>query len=246
MFFDDVRSAVRSVSRAKALTAVLLVSLGIGTGANAAVFSVVNSLLFQAPPGIEDADELATIHTSHFDGSPYGPSSLPDFEFIPQSVSAFADVAALDETARVNVAIGDHTHFTRVSAVSPQFFTTLGLEAQVGRLPSAAELRDHAQVAVISHELWTVAERHSLDALTVIVRQQTYRVVGVGPEGFRGLQAGRFSDVWIPLVDLAPGRGERRLAVVGRLRKDASVEEANAQLSRFSQALAELGVRYNL
>ena len=229
---------MRSVSRAKALTAVLLVSLGIGTGANAAVFSVVDALLFRAPAGIAAASRLAAIHTSQYDGSPFGPSSLPDFESVPQSVSAFMSLAAVDDTVRTNVRIGDYVQFTRVSAVSAQFFVTLGLEADLGRVPSAAELRDNFQVAFISHEVWHAAGRPALEALTVMVRGLRYRVVGVGPERFRGLYAARFSDVWVPLADRAPRRGERRLGVIARLRNGGSLDEANAQLFALSQTLA--------
>ena len=229
---------MRSVSRAKALTAVLLVSLGIGTGANAAVFSVVDALLFRAPAGITAAGGLVAIHTSQYDGSPFGPSSLPDFESVPQSVSAFTSLAAVDDTVRTNVRIGDWVHFTRVSAVSAQFFTTLGLEAEIGRVPSAAELRDNFLVAFISHEVWHAAGRPALDTLTVMVRELRYRVVGVGPERFRGLYAARFSDVWIPLADRTPRRGERRLSIIARLRNGGSIDEANAQLLMLSQSLA--------
>ena len=239
MLFHDLRSAARSVWRAKALTIVLVVSLGIGTGANAAVFSVVDTLLFRPSSGLADTGSLATIHTSQFDGSPYGPSSVPDFESIPHSVSAFLSLAAVDDGLRTNAGVGGYEQFTRVSAVTSQFFTTLGLEVAAGRLPSPSELRDNAPVALVSHELWTAAGSPALDRLTVTARKLTYRVVGIGPEGFRGLRAGRFSDVWIPLLDLASKRGDRRLATIGRLRPGGSLNEANAQLLALSRSLAE-------
>ena len=239
MFLDDLRSAARSVSRAKALTAVLLISLGIGTGANAAVFSVVDALLFRAPAGVTQASTLATVHTSYYDGSPFGPSSLPDFESIAQSVPAFASLAAVDDSSRANVAIGEYVQSTRVSAVSPQFFATLALEPQIGRTPSPSELRDNAPVAFISHELWDAAARPELEGLTVTVREQGHRVVGVGPPRFRGLQAARFTDVWIPLAAREPRRGERTLALIGRIGHSGSLDDANAQLLALSQSLAE-------
>lgn len=225
--------------RAKALTTVLLVSLGIGTGANAAVFSVVDALLFRPPSGIPDSKDLATIHTSQYDGSPFGPSSGPDFDSIPQSLSAFVSLAAVDDSLRANVQVGEHSQFTRVSAVTPHFFATLGLVPGAGRLPTPSELRENVAVAFISAELWSATGRPALEGLTVIIRDRIYRVVGVGPDRFRGLQAARFSDVWIPLFDVQPSRGERGLAILGRLRKEGSLAEANTQLLALSASLAE-------
>ena len=238
MFLHDLRSAARSVSRARALTAVVVVTLGIGTGANVAVFSVVRSLLFRAPAGIVSPGSLATIFTSQYDGSPYGPSSLLDFLSIPQSVSTFTTLAAVDDGVRANASLGDHVQLTRVSAVSPQFFVTLGLEPHAGRFPTTSEIQDRAPVAVVSFDLWQSAGSPDLAGLKLTIPPRIYRVVGVAPRGFRGLVAARFSDVWLPLRDEAAGRGDRRLAILARLARGQSVDRASRQLETLSETLA--------
>ena len=79
---DELRTAWRSVIRSRGLAGVLLISLGLGTGANATVFTAVNRLLFEPPPGVADRSTLIEIFTAGLDGSSYGRSSHPDFESI--------------------------------------------------------------------------------------------------------------------------------------------------------------------
>lgn len=134
MFLDDVRSAARSVSRAKTLTAVLLVSLGLGTGANAAVYGVVHALLFRAPDGITNPARLATVYTSQYDARLFGPSSWPDYVSAARSAASLESVAAVDDRSSGNVRVGEHLQLTRVAAVTDNFFSTLGMVPHLGRL----------------------------------------------------------------------------------------------------------------
>ena len=92
----DLRHAVRGMARAKGATAVLLLSLALGTGVNAAVFGVLDALLLGAPAGVEDAARLISIYTSEFSGAAYGLSSQPDFE----SVKSSCDVLRGDRRGR--------------------------------------------------------------------------------------------------------------------------------------------------
>ena len=76
--FDDIRHTLRSLARSKLATAVLLLSLAVGTGANATLYSVMDALLFRPPPGVTGSSRLAWVHTSQFNGASYGPTSYPD------------------------------------------------------------------------------------------------------------------------------------------------------------------------
>ena len=76
---DDLRQALRGLARSKLATAVLLLSLALGTGANATLYSVMDALLFRPPPGVTGSSQLAWVHTSQFNGASYGPTSYPDF-----------------------------------------------------------------------------------------------------------------------------------------------------------------------
>ena len=90
---QDLRYALRTLGRAPVFTAIALVTLAVGTGANVTVFSFVNALLFKPAPGVIDPDSLIAVYTSDFSSGPYGDSSYPDFVSLQQQASAFGDMA---------------------------------------------------------------------------------------------------------------------------------------------------------
>src|SRR5688572_28932563 len=100
--FEDLRYAARSVGRARDLTAILVLSLGLGTGANATVCGIAYKLLLSAPDGIGGAGRLVSVYTSEFSGAPYGRSSYPDFLALTDAPS-LESVAAFDDNAFANV-----------------------------------------------------------------------------------------------------------------------------------------------
>ena len=242
MLLDDLRSAVRSVSRAKTLTGVLLLSLGLGTGANAAVYSVVHALLFRAPAGIAEASRLTSIYTSQYDGRKFGPSSLGRLSSRSRARRRPSRRSRRSTIARSRTwASAEHFRATRVAAVSGEFFSVLRMRAHSGRLLHPDDAGAAQPTAVISFSLWDAAGRPDLSSLVVKVLDRDHQVVGVGPELFRGVQAGRFTDVWVPLQEdtTERGRGDRRLSVIGRLRSGATIAAADAELGRLSATLAD-------
>ena len=94
--FQDLRQAMRSAVRAPAATAVILFSLALGTGANAAVYGAMRSLLLSAPIGINAPSRLVNIFTSEFSGATYGPSSYADFLSL-RELSVFQSAAVVDD-----------------------------------------------------------------------------------------------------------------------------------------------------
>jgi predicted permease len=214
---EDLRYAVRSVTRARGLTAVLVLSLALGTGANAAVSGAVYSLLIRAPAGVEDAGSLVTVYTSEFSGAPYGATSVPDYLAIA-AVSSFDGVGAIDDSRTRNVQFGDATITVRAAAVTSNYFDLLRMSPHAGRLLMDLDREATPRGAVISAAL---ADR--LGGIETVLGQmidigsEPFAVVGVTPPKFRGLQASRVTDVWIsPSTDGAEDRGNRRLSVIAR------------------------------
>ncbi len=233
---DDIRRTLRGLSRTKLATAVLLVSLAVGTGANATLYSVMDALLFRPPPGVTGSSRLAWVHTSQFNGASYGPTSYPDFVSIKQTVPAFQSLAAFDDSQVTVVRLGEVSQRVRVASVSPEFFPALGMGGQLSLTVSGPQ-----PAAIISDALWTLLG----EPADVIGRQLTiggvdYAIASVAPARFAGLQLGRTCDVWIPLAPAfaGMGRGDRRLTLVGRLEDGADLTDASRQLDAAAASLA--------
>ncbi len=120
----DLRYAFRALVRTPGFTATVLVTIGIGTGTNATVFSFVDALLFRPAAGVAQASSLLAVYTSDYSSGPYGDTSYPDFESIRTGTHAFAQVAAADNGSVAALRVGDDVHRVSVAAVTGDFFST--------------------------------------------------------------------------------------------------------------------------
>jgi predicted permease len=238
---DDLRHAVRSIARAKAPASALLLSLALGTGANAAIYSVLDALLFRAPAGVATAADLVTVYTSQFNGAAHGLSSYPDYLSIKAGATSFGSIAAFDEQAIVMVRFGASIHRVRTAAVSRGFFDVLGMSPHIGHFRGSAGGAEGRIPAVISYTLWKALGAHEgLIGETIDISGVDYSIAGVTPPRFDGLQLGRRSDVWIPLIP-APAdadRGDRRLSLIGRLKPSARLKDLQSELGTIATTLA--------
>jgi predicted permease len=231
-----MRHSLRAAARTPGTAAVLLLSLALGTGANAAVYGVMRGLLLAAPAGVQDPSHIVNIFTSEFSGATYGPSSYADYLSVAAETSAFAAVAAIDDRAVENATIGAASAAARVAAVSDSFFTLLNMTADSGILLPAPGASPAAVVSFpLSEQLGGAT---SIVGKVLEVAGRSYTVVGVTPPRFRGLQVGRECDVWIPMAELPPARGDRHLAIVARLAPRSSLSAAEDALRRLSDDLA--------
>jgi len=233
----DLRYALRQLARSPGFTAVAVLTLSIGIGANTAIFSVVNELLLRPPAHVADPERIVSIWTSDFSGPPYGASSYPDYETFREQRDVMADVAAFGLVAG-NLVEAEETVRLTIEEVSTNYFDVLGVRAGQGRLLRAGEADDGATVVVLGHALWR--NRFGADSgvvgRTVRINADTFTVVGVAPEGFEGSQR-IFGgvDAWVPLETLGgrPGRrverDSRGLMLLGRLQPGASLDEARAR-----------------
>jgi putative ABC transport system permease protein len=240
---QDLRYAFRGLLRSRGFTIVSLLTLGLGTGVNATVFSFVNALLLSPAPVVSEPARLVSIYTSDFSSGPYGVTSYPDYASLREETDAFESLAAYVDTGVSVLTVGSTIERVRGAAASGEFFATLGLQAAAGRLLSASDTAAAAPaVAVIGYDLWQRAFGGTLEILgaTVRISGQPFTVVGVTPRGFFALDLGRAYDVWLPQppVTDAAARGNRTFAVIGRLRAGVSLEQAQAQVTAVAQRLA--------
>ena len=241
---QDLRVAWRSLAKTPGFAAIALLTIGLGSGLNATVFSFVDALLLRAARGVEDPRSLVAVYTSDFSSGAYGVTSYPDFESLRDESGAFASLAASQSLGAAILRADDASERVAVTGVSGDFFTVLGQRAAAGRLIGPADVDPAAPpVAVISYRLWqrVFAGRTDIAGGAITVNGEPFTVVGVTPARFDGLDFLRIVDLWTPLVtvpDERGGRGDRRYHVVGRLAPGLTVETAGARLSALATRLA--------
>jgi putative ABC transport system permease protein len=248
---QDVRYAIRMLIKSPGVTTVALLTIGVGTGVNATAFGFVSALLLRPAPGVTDPRSLVSIYTSDYSSGPYGSSSYPDYESLKSGTRAFAQIAAQQDGTAV-ARIAEKVERVPASAVTGEYFELLGVKPAAGRLLTAADTRPDAPgAAVLGYEFW----QRSLDRNTAVlgmplnINGQIYSVVGVSAEGFNGLDLGQPVDVWLPLIapEASPNeRGERKYSLVARLQPDATLTEAQAQVSTIANTLAQEFPQSNL
>ena len=245
----NLRHGVRQIARSPGFTAVAVLTLALGIGANTALFSIFNSLILRPLP-VRDPDSLALLS----DGS----WSYPIWNEIKARESELFDGALAWAAQRFDLSAGGQTEPVDGAYVSGQFFDVLGVTAIRGRLLMPADdggaltatgVAD-GPVAVISHRLWRQRFAASDDIVgrRLTVQHIPFTIVGVMPPGFFGADVGRMTDVMLPFAAEPVIRGqESRLAAKGswwlqimaRLKRGQSLEQANAALRVIQTRITE-------
>jgi predicted permease len=242
---QDLRQAARLLVKDPGFTAVAVLSLGLGIGANTAIFSLVNALLLRPMP-VASPDEIVSVYTSDYSGPRYGVSSYPDYQDF-RRLDALAGLVAWAPTPVALSQDGEHQRLF-AETVSANYFDVLGVRPVVGRGFVPEEDTGPAAVAVIAHALWQgrFGGDPAVVGRTLVLNGTPFRVVGVAPPGYGGLMRGLAMDVWLPLSMQAVarpgssdlmGRGNRGLFLTGRLKPGADRAAAQA---RFDALAAEL------
>jgi predicted permease len=229
---QDLRLAPRALGRSPGLTAVIIVSIALGTGANAAVYSAVDALLFRGPAGVQDPSRLVDIYTSQITGASYGDSSYPDFASIVSAQTGLIGIGAIEDRDEVQVRYGTNAGLARLSAVTLGFWDLLSVR------PAAGDWRRPG--VVISTTVWESLGRDpSIIGKSITLDGHAYPVAAIAPARFRGLHLDRVFDAWLPLDAGADrGRGDRRLRIIGRLRSGASIDGVQSRLNTLAADLA--------
>lgn len=235
----DLRYAARGLIRSPGYAVVAVLLLGLGVGANAAVFSLLSSQLLRPLP-FPDADRLAVIHQTYA-GAPGEwvalPWSYPEYEAVRASASGVQQMAAYT-SASVNVSVGSEPFRTSLEIVSASYLGTLGLHPFRGRDFLADEdVPGAAAVAMVSHDFWLQHLGGETDAgpRDIVINGLRFALIGVTPAGFRGLTGQ--AELWV-LHPSAPAvylngyltSDQRFISVIGRLRPDQSLENIRAEL----------------
>ncbi len=233
-FVHDVRYAWRTLGRQKGWTAVAVITLALGIGANTAVFSVVNTLLLHPLP-YPNADRVAFIYLEPTRGNNTGMSVMvmPGMQVVrawkenARSFEAFE--AYMNEDRSLRTTDGAPAS-VNVASVLPSFSEFTGTKPTIGREFTSRDITDRGRVALLSEPFWR--GRYGSDpkiiGKPIVLDNQPYTVIGVMPVGYRLPQfEENVSDVWLPL-DLR--NDSIAVRMVGRLRPNVTRPEAKREL----------------
>ena len=247
----DFRYALRAMRKNPGFAMAAILSLGLGLGANTAIFTLVNTVMLKSLP-VKDADRLFFIDSSG--GKDRGNSPpYPCYERLRDSNHYFSGMAAFSGE-RFKVTIDGEPEQINGQYASGAYFDVLGVGATVGRVMTPEDdSRSGAggpqgAVAVISDGLWKrrFGREPSVIGKSVQVGETRATIVGVTPPGFGGLEPGFPSDITIPIA-VNPGvRSERMwwFGAVGRLKDGASPEQARSELDAgFQTYMSEIGMK---
>ena len=234
-FVQNVRHAFRMLGKSPGFTAVALVTLALGIGANTAIFSVVNSVVLQ-PLDYEQPERILRVQTSWAGEPQAGISPAEYFDYRDQldAFSAFGVYAF----ASVSITGGDRPERLRSAFVSSGLLPALGVEPLAGRVFTAEEELPGFDVAILAFELWQRRFGGAEDIIgrRVLLNGTARTVVGVLPAGFRmpeDYTGGDATDVYLPLgIDrtTVPNRGSHFLAGLMRLAPGQTVQGAGAEV----------------
>ncbi|HVF43844.1 MAG TPA: ABC transporter permease, partial [Pyrinomonadaceae bacterium] len=211
---QDIKFGCRALAKNPGFTAVAVLALALGVGANSAIFSVVNATLLNALPFPEEGQLLRLGEGTR--GGPGAPErgsfSYPDYKDVQAQAQTLAHVSAFLNSGAMLTDEGLEQERVYGADVSPEYFDVLGVAPQLGRVFTAEEDRPSAGVVVISHGLW---QRRFGGRRDVVGRQMRMgntpvTVIGVMPEGFEYPFRADRQDFWEPLNDRpAPDREQR-------------------------------------
>jgi predicted permease len=230
----DIRYAARLMIQNKGWTAIAVLSLALGIGANAAIFSVFDALLLKSLP-VKDPEQLVALR---------GQFHYPFFQLLGQE-NLFLNAFATSGTNELDVEIDNASpERAPLSLVSGAYFSVLGVPAVLGRTFTVEEDQPSAEhpVAVLSYGYWQrrFARDPAVVGKSIRIRGTAITIIGVAMPGFFGENVGRSPDVWLPLSlwprvvagrNLLQSPGTAWLDIIGRRRPDAAVETTEAVLT---------------
>jgi putative ABC transport system permease protein len=237
--FQDIRFGLRMLLKHKGFTAVAIIALGLGIGANTAIFSLVNGVLLR-PLAYPDPEQIVYVEGRN---PPSGITdsnvSFPDY-LDWSKLEAFSHLAAFYTASATFSAPNSEPERVPRAGVSSSFFSVLGVQPAIGRAFLAEE--DQAKkenVAILSEGLWK--RRFGADpkiiGTQVVINSLPRTVVGVMPAGFDFPEG---TQVWwsMPIDPQGEARDNRSFSVIGRLKPGAPLQQAQSQVSTINAQLA--------
>ena len=242
-FWHDLRYTVRVLARDRGFTAVAVLSLALGIGANTAVFTLINALLLRNLP-VQHPERLVELSSVRRDGKI--PFSYPTFREVERGQTVFSGLIGWSPGGMYNVELNGALSQEHVSAVTGNYYSELGVTPLLGRLitPEDVNPRNGAthQVAVLDYEFWQrrFGGNANVVGQGIRIEGQPFTVLGVTRKWFAGMTPGEPPELTIPIT-AQPLIWERSLDdrsllwvfATGRLEEGITIEQGRAQLQSF-------------
>jgi len=235
---SDVVYACRLLRRSPMFATVAILSLGLGIGANAAIFNLIDTVLIKSLP-VQDPSTLFFVDNSGGKSEGNSGPPYPCFEILRQSNTTLRGIAAFKET-RFNVTIDGEAEEVRGQFASGNYFEVLGVRPAYGRLllpsdDSTMVSRADGAVAVLSYGFWQRRFNFNPAVIgkTIALGARAVTIVGVAPPEYFGLQVGSPIDMTVPITLSENNLRARSLwwfSVVARMQPGVPVEQARAEL----------------
>ena len=246
---NDLRYGARMLWKSRGLTTVAIISLAVGIGANAVIFSLVDSVLLR-PRAFAEPERLVQLYSGHRE-IPYQTSSYPSYQDFRARNDVFTDLAAYGLGWQFKLSGTDDVEQVWGEVVSGSYFDVLGVRPVVGRgfLAEEDSVIGRNPVVVIGHALWQ--RRFNSDPAivgrTITVNNQPVTVVGVAPRTHTGMMSGWASEIWVPAMTIplltpaaerhVTSRGNKWVTMVGRMKPGVTIEQVR---SRFAVLTREM------
>lgn len=248
--WQDLRFGLRMLRKSPGFTAIAILTLALGIGANAVIFSILDPLLLRKLP-VPNAKALVFLgnrgisQSEDYDSAVL--SELQAYRRYRDENRVFSDVLAFAPMEKFEVTRDGEPSPASGEVVSSNYFTVFGLRPHLGRLFVAqdGDGASGSSVAILSYSYWQRAFRSNPAAIGQTVslenagwsfdplQNHTYRIIGVAPPGFFGAEVGRSPDIFIP----APNQGDSPawVTVLARLKPGVSLEQARASVAPIYQ-----------
>jgi predicted permease len=257
--WQDVRYSVRTLVKTPAFTLAAIVSLAIGIGANTTIFTLLNTLFLNPLPVARPSELVAVLTVASRNATQFGnllPLSYPNLEDFRERNSVLTDLAGYSPPLPLALSVSTDQQPQRVFAqlVTGNYFDVLGVHPAAGRFFAADEDRTRGThpVAVMGYGLWQRRFGGSADAIgrTIALNRISFTVIGVAPEGFKGVTSMFGPDLFLPSMMAGPLQPKQsgswldeRAAVVfntaGRLKPGVTIAQADANLKTIARALEQ-------
>ena len=246
-FWQDLRLGLRILRKSPGFTAVAVLTLALGIGANTAIFSIVNAVLLRPLP-FPDSNQIGSIamvpRTDPIPSKSFG-ASYHDFEDWREQSTLFVDMA-IRFTSNVSLTGDEKAERVQARAVSAGYFKMIGVRPLHGRtfLPEEDHLPGDP-VVILSHALWKSRYGADQDMVekSIQIDGTSYTVVGIAPESFPGLDG--TAQLWTPLTSMPPffrpflnDRGARFLSVIVKLKSGTTFEQGQAEMNAIADRLS--------